>query len=117
MRRKAGTGLVKNELRLLLTAVDLQLDGVAKFHGYDLAKNLAAAEGHPAMVMDMSFANQALSAKLLLEKGPSLEKEVFPVPHDIDEHIAQLKLQSMGITIDTLTAEQKKYLSDWREGT
>jgi adenosylhomocysteinase len=79
--------------------------------------NLAAAEGHPAMVMDMSFANQALSAKHLLEKGPSLEREVFPVPHDIDENIAQLKLQSMGITIDMLTAEQKKYLSDWKEGT
>jgi len=79
--------------------------------------NLAAAEGHPAMVMDMSFANQALSVKLLLEKGSSLENDVFPVPRDIDEEIARLKLKSMGIDIDTLTPEQEKYLSDWKEGT
>jgi len=79
--------------------------------------NLAAAEGHPAMVMDMSFANQALSVLYLAQKGASLEKKVYPVPAPIDEKISRLKLRSMGIRIDQLTAEQKKYLADWQEGT
>jgi adenosylhomocysteinase len=79
--------------------------------------NLAAAEGHPAVVMDMSFANQALSSVYLLQKGASLENKVYPVPREIDEGIALLKLKTMGVRIDRLTAEQKKYLSDWKEGT
>jgi adenosylhomocysteinase len=79
--------------------------------------NLAAAEGHPAMVMDMSFANQALSVRWLLGRAKNLEKAVFPVPREIDEEIAALKLASMGTAIDKLTAAQKRYLSDWREGT
>jgi len=79
--------------------------------------NLAAAEGHPAMVMDMSFANQALSVLYLVQKGASLGKKVYPVPAPIDQRIARLKLQSMGIRIDRLTAEQKAYLSAWEEGT
>ena len=79
--------------------------------------NLAAAEGHPAMVMDMSFANQALSAVYLTREGRSLSKAVHPVPADIDKDIARMKLETMGIAIDTLTAEQKKYLADWEEGT
>ncbi|MDD8019657.1 MAG: adenosylhomocysteinase [Acidobacteriota bacterium] len=79
--------------------------------------NLAAAEGHPAMVMDMSFANQALSVLYLKEKGKNLEKKVFPVPETIDREIARLKLSSMGIKIDHLTPEQKKYLQAWKEGT
>jgi len=79
--------------------------------------NLAAAEGHPAVVMDMSFANQALSTLYLLDKGKKLEKEVYPVPKDIDDEIARMKLKSMGIAIDTLTAEQRKYLAGWEEGT
>ncbi|MBP1768884.1 MAG: adenosylhomocysteinase [Candidatus Aminicenantes bacterium] len=79
--------------------------------------NLAAAEGHPAMVMDMSFANQALSALFLSRKGKSLDKNVYGVPREIDEQIARLKLRSMGIRIDRLTAEQKKYLAAWEEGT
>jgi len=79
--------------------------------------NLAAAEGHPAMVMDMSFANQALSVRWLLEHARTLEKRVYPVPREIDERIAALKLGSMGAVIDKLTAAQKKYLDDWREGT
>jgi len=79
--------------------------------------NLAAAEGHPAMVMDMSFANQALSVRWLLGRAKGLAKSVFPVPLEIDEQIASLKLASMGTAIDTLTAVQKKYLADWREGT
>jgi len=79
--------------------------------------NLAAAEGHPAMVMDMSFANQALSILFLRRKGKSLLKQVYGVPREIDEDIARLKLRSMGIKIDTLTAEQKRYLAEWQEGT
>jgi adenosylhomocysteinase len=79
--------------------------------------NLAAAEGHPAMVMDMSFANQALSVRWLLSRAKGLDRRVFPVPAEIDEQIAALKLASMGAAIDKLTAEQKKYLADWREGT
>jgi adenosylhomocysteinase len=79
--------------------------------------NLAAAEGHPSSVMDMSFANQALSAEHLVKKGKNLKKEVYPVPADIDQMIAKLKLKSMGIRIDTLTAEQKAYLSSWEAGT
>jgi len=79
--------------------------------------NLAAAEGHPAMVMDMSFANQALCTLYLSRKGRTLAKEVHTVPREIDEHIARLKLRSMGIRIDRLTAEQKKYLAAWEEGT
>jgi adenosylhomocysteinase len=79
--------------------------------------NLAAAEGHPAMVMDMSFANQALSVRWLLGRGAGLERSVFPVPAEIDREIARLKLASMGAAIDKLTPAQKKYLADWREGT
>ena len=79
--------------------------------------NLAAAEGHPAMVMDMSFANQALSARYLIRHGRSLEKKVYPVPGAIDREIAALKLASMGVSIDKLTPAQKKYLEDWKEGT
>jgi len=79
--------------------------------------NLAAAEGHPAMVMDMSFANQALSVLYLVQKGASLGKKVYPVPAPIDHKIARLKLNSMGIRIDRLTAEQKAYLTAWEEGT
>jgi adenosylhomocysteinase len=79
--------------------------------------NLAAAEGHPAVVMDMSFANQALSAKYLCQHGEKLQKTVYPVPSAIDEEIARMKLKSMGIRIDKLTKEQKAYLSAWQEGT
>jgi len=80
--------------------------------------NLAAAEGHPAMVMDMSFANQALSVRWLAAKGAErLERAVHPVPAAIDEEIASLKLASMGHSIDRLTAAQIRYLADWKEGT
>jgi adenosylhomocysteinase len=79
--------------------------------------NLAAAEGHPAMVMDMSFANQALSVVHLVTVSKTLENAVYPVPKEIDEEIARMKLKTMGIKIDALTAEQKKYLADWEEGT
>jgi adenosylhomocysteinase len=79
--------------------------------------NLAAAEGHPAAVMDMSFANQALSAEFMVKKGRTLERKVYVVPRDIDLEIARLKLLSMGVAIDQLTAEQSSYLSSWRHGT
>jgi len=79
--------------------------------------NLAAAEGHPATVMDMSFANQALSVLYLNKKGKSLQNEVYGVPEKIDNEIARLKLKALGIKIDRLTPEQKKYLAGWQEGT
>ena len=79
--------------------------------------NLAAAEGHPAAVMDLSFANQALSCVYVRENAGKLSKDVHPVPRDIDHEIARLKLEAMGVAIDTLTAEQAAYLSSWQEGT
>jgi len=79
--------------------------------------NLAAAEGHPASVMDMSFANQALSAEYISKNYKQLDNKVYRVPQDIDTNIARLKLRSMGARIDTLTEEQKKYLSSWEMGT
>ena len=79
--------------------------------------NLAAAEGHPAIVMDMSFANQALSAEYVVQNAASLEKKVYVVPKEIDDEIARLKLATMGIDIDSLTEEQAKYLASWDEGT
>ncbi len=79
--------------------------------------NLGAAEGHPASVMDMSFANQALSAKYIFENSKKLEKKVYAVPEEIDRKIAELKLKSMGITIDKLTPEQEEYLNSWEMGT
>jgi len=79
--------------------------------------NLAAAEGHPASVMDMSFANQALSAEFVVANAGSLERRVYDVPEDIDREIARLKLESMGVGIDRLTDEQARYLASWDEGT
>jgi adenosylhomocysteinase len=79
--------------------------------------NLAAAEGHPASVMDMSFANQALSLEYMVKNADQLEKKVYSVPADIDREIARLKLAAMGVQIDTLTVEQLAYLNSWEEGT
>jgi len=79
--------------------------------------NLAAAEGHPASVMDMSFANQALAAEYMVKNAGKLEKRVYSVPADIDAEIARIKLEAMGVKIDTLTEEQVKYLNSWEEGT
>ncbi|MCH2520517.1 MAG: adenosylhomocysteinase [Dehalococcoidia bacterium] len=81
------------------------------------AVNLGAAEGHPASVMDMSFANQALSVEYLVNQHQTLENQVYSVPRDIDNEIARLKLESMGVEIDSLTAQQEKYLNSWQEGT
>src|SRR5690606_17375454 len=79
--------------------------------------NLASAEGHPASVMDMSFANQALAAEYMARNADKLENKVYSVPEDIDKEIARIKLEAMGIHIDVLTPEQEKYLNSWEEGT
>ena len=79
--------------------------------------NLSSAEGHPASVMDMSFANQALAAEFLAKSGKQLEKRVYSVPAEIDREVARLKLAAMKISIDSLTGEQKKYLASWEAGT
>jgi adenosylhomocysteinase len=79
--------------------------------------NLAAAEGHPAAVMDMSFANQALASEHVVRDHAYLEKRVYPVPEEIDQEIARLKLASRGVNIDTLTDAQQEYLASWDQGT
>ncbi len=79
--------------------------------------NLAAAEGHPSSVMDMSFANQALAAEYMLKNADKLQKKVYPVPREIDEDISRLKLRALGVEIDKLTAEQENYLNSWKMGT
>ena len=79
--------------------------------------NLAAAEGHPAAVMDMSFAGQAMAAKYLVDNQGKLDNKVYTIPEELDQQIASIKLESMGIQIDTLTEEQVKYLNSWEEGT
>jgi adenosylhomocysteinase len=79
--------------------------------------NLASAEGHPASVMDMSFANQALSVEWLLKNYEKLEKKVYSVPDELDKNVARMKLEAMGTKIDRLTPEQEEYLAGWQEGT
>jgi len=111
--------LAKSKRRIREFVDEYTLAGGRKIHllGEGRLINLAAAEGHPAMVMDMSFANQALSAVHLARHGRTLEKNVFPVPQEIDAEIARMKLGTMGILIDVLTSAQKKYLAAWQEGT
>jgi adenosylhomocysteinase len=79
--------------------------------------NLAAAEGHPASVMDMSFANQAMAAEYIVKNYESLKNDVYAMPDDLDQEVARLKLAAMGIKIDTLTPEQEEYLNSWKMGT
>jgi adenosylhomocysteinase len=79
--------------------------------------NLAAAEGHPASVMDMSFANQAQAVEYLVKNHASLERRVYAVPEELDKRVARMKLESMGVKIDRLTPEQERYLASWSEGT
>jgi adenosylhomocysteinase len=79
--------------------------------------NLAAAEGHPASVMDMSFANQALGAEFMIKNGKSMSPQVYRIPEEVDKEIARIKLEAMGVQIDILTPEQEHYLSQWEEGT
>lgn len=108
------------EKRLVRPFVDqYQLKDGRRIHvlGEGRLINLAAAEGHPASVMDMSFANQALSVEYMVKNAASLERKVYSVPEEIDREIARLKLQAMGVAIDALTPEQVAYLNSWEEGT
>ncbi len=107
----------KRRIREFVDEYDLSNGRKVYLLGEGRLINLAAAEGHPAQVMDMSFANQALSAEYIARHHKELKKEVYRVPEAIDKNIAALKLKSMGIKIDTLTAEQKEYLSSWEMGT
>ena len=115
----ALASLAKKKRRIREFVEEYELRGGRKIYllGEGRLINLAAAEGHPAMVMDMSFANQALSVLYLSAEGQALAKEVHGVPRKIDEQIARLKLKSMGVRIDRLTADQKQYLAAWEEGT
>ncbi|MEA3327253.1 MAG: adenosylhomocysteinase [Chloroflexota bacterium] len=107
----------KRRVRPFVDAYELPDGRVIHILGEGRLINLAAAEGHPASVMDMSFANQSLSAEYMVKNADKLEKKVYSVPEDIDHEIARLKLESMGVNIDTLTEQQIKYLNSWREGT
>jgi adenosylhomocysteinase len=107
----------KRQPRAFVDEYQLADGRIIRLLGEGRLVNLAAAEGHPAAVMDMSFANQALSAIYMLKNGKNLEKKVYSVPTEIDREIARFKLESMGIKIDTLTPEQEAYLNSWEEGT
>jgi adenosylhomocysteinase len=111
--------MASNVRRVRENVEEFSLEGERKI--YVLAEgrlvNLAAAEGHPAAVMDMSFANQALCAEWIVRNAPSLEKRVYIVPKEIDREVARLKLETMGVRIDELTQEQVSYLEGWQEGT
>ena len=113
----AEMAVEKRLVRPFVEAYDLPDGRTIHILGEGRLINLAAAEGHPASVMDMSFANQALSAEYMIKNADKLENRVYGVPDDIDREIARLKLESMGVTIDTLTEEQVKYLNSWQEGT
>jgi adenosylhomocysteinase len=107
----------KRRIRPFVDEYTLPGNRVVNLLGEGRLINLAAAEGHPASVMDMSFANQALAAEYLVRQGRKLDKQVYRVPVDIDREIARLKLKAVGAAIDTLTREQVKYLASWEEGT
>ena len=107
----------KRLVRPFVDAYDLPDGRTIHILGEGRLVNLAAAEGHPASVMDMSFANQALGAEYMIKHADELENKVYGVPEDIDMEIARLKLESMGVEIDVLTEEQIAYLSSWEEGT
>jgi adenosylhomocysteinase len=107
----------KRQVRPFVESYKLKDGRVISILGEGRLINLAAAEGHPASVMDMSFANQALGAEYMIKNAGKLEKKVYDVPEKIDREIARLKLESMGVKIDKLTEEQVKYLGSWEEGT
>ncbi len=115
LEEMAGEG--RRELRPYVEEYRIEDDQNVIVLGDGRLINLAAAEGHPASVMDMSFANQALACSYLAETGGNLERRVYDVPPDIDQQIAMLKLESMNIEIDVLTEEQIQYLNSWEEGT
>ncbi len=112
---KAAKG--KREIRFLVDEYTIKDGRRIIVIGGGRLVNLATAEGHPSSVMDMSFANQALAAETLVKKGKEMENKVYSVPQEIDDEIARLKLESMGVKIDTLTPEQEEYLSSWQFGT
>jgi len=105
------------EVRPFLQAFELASGKTLHLLAEGRLVNLSAAEGHPASVMDMSFANQALAAEYLVKHGKTLEAKVYRLPEEFDREIARLKLATMGLAIDTLTPEQESYLASWREGT
>ncbi len=107
----------KRLVRPFVEAYDLPDGRIIHILGEGRLINLAAAEGHPASVMDMSFANQSLSAEYMVKNADKLENKVYSVPEDIDREIARMKLESMNIFIDTLTPEQVEYLNSWKHGT
>jgi adenosylhomocysteinase len=111
--------IASSQRRVRQEVDEFQLSGDRKIYVLSEGRlvNLAAAEGHPASVMDMSFANQALSCEWLVQNAASLGKKVYEVPTDIDTEVARLKLETMGVRIDELTAEQRAYLDGWEEGT
>jgi adenosylhomocysteinase len=111
--------MASSQRRVRQEVDEFQLTGDRKVYVLSEGRlvNLAAAEGHPASVMDMSFANQALSCEWIVANAASLEKSVYDVPVEIDKEVARLKLETMGVRIDELTAEQKAYLEGWEEGT
>jgi len=116
---KALEGLAKSKRKVKEYVEEYTLENGKKINLLAEGRllNLSAAEGHPASVMDMSFANQALSVEYLVKEGKNLQKKVYSVPVNIDKEIARLKLESMGIKIDKLTEEQERYLSSWKMGT
>jgi adenosylhomocysteinase len=107
----------KRQIREYVTEYTLKDGRKINILGEGRLINLAAAEGHPSSVMDMSFANQALGAEHIFKNHKKLRNKVYSIPEKIDKNIAKLKLKSMGIKIDKLTKEQKKYLSSWEMGT
>ncbi|MBI3540695.1 MAG: adenosylhomocysteinase [Deltaproteobacteria bacterium] len=107
----------KRPIREFIVEYTLQNGRKINLLGEGRLINLAAAEGHPSSVMDMSFANQALSVEYLLKNAKNMQKKVIPVPADIDKTVSKMKLASLGLKIDTLTEEQVKYLASWNEGT
>ncbi|MEA2452378.1 MAG: adenosylhomocysteinase [Actinomycetota bacterium] len=111
--------MASSQRRVRQEVDEFQMSGDRKIYVLSEGRlvNLAAAEGHPASVMDMSFANQALSCEWLVKNAESLEKKVYEVPVDIDKEVARLKLETMGVRIDELTTEQRAYLEGWEEGT
>jgi adenosylhomocysteinase len=109
--------LEKRLVRPFVEAYDLKDGRTIYLLGEGRLINLASAEGHPASVMDMSFANQALSAEYMLRNASQLEKKVYSVPDAIDREIARLKLDAMGVKLDVLTEQQVHYLNSWEEGT
>jgi adenosylhomocysteinase len=112
-----GLSVGKREMRESVMQYTLKDGRKINLLGEGRLINLAAAEGHPAMVMDMSFADQLLSVEYLVTGKARLEKKVYPVPREIDAMVAELKLSSMGVKIDQLTEKQKRYLASWEEGT